>query len=465
MPKAARAPKLAPASPLGSVGERRAAGQRLRDAVPRKDHAKWAPPASRPDPVEVLIETSRTRIPELLPIRYGRMVPSPLGFLRGSAAVMATDLAHTPATGIRVQACGDCHLLNFGAFATPEGNAVFDINDFDETLPAPFEWDVKRLAASVAVAGRNAKLTHADCAAAARGAVCAYRERMTKLASQDPFAVWHARIDLAEEIAAVADPKVRNRARHWLDTAGAHAPPLQDFPKLLRADHGTPRIRDNPPLIYHFDPSHDDAHSLDARAAFRRYERTLPEERRILYDRYRLADIAFKVVGVGSVGTFCAIGLFVTADAEPLFLQIKEAQPSVLAPYAGASAYPNQGQRVVTGQRIMQAASDIFLGWTQDAPRARDFYVRQLKDRKLASIGSLIENEAFLFYAALCGRTLARAHARSGDAAMIAGYLGTDTAFDAAVAKFAMRYADQTDRDHDALVAAARTGRVHALTP
>jgi uncharacterized protein (DUF2252 family) len=445
-----------------SVAERRALGRRLRLTAPRESHAGWSAPEQRGDPVEILIGAGKNRVHKLLPVRYARMMESPFAFLRGAAAGMAADLAGTPVTGPRVQACGDCHLLNFGVYASPEGRAVFDINDFDETLPAPFEWDVKRLAASLVLAGRHAGLPERTSAKAARAAVRAYREKLADLARLDPIAAWNTRIDVLEIIAALDDDKLRERETRRITQADGTSAPYQAFPKLAGVARGAWRIKDNPPLIFHFEDLGDGEHGITAHELFARYRETLPEERRVLFDRYRLVDCAFKVVGVGSVGTFCAIGLFMTPDEAPLFLQIKEAQASVLAPYAGASAYANQGQRVVTGQRMMQSASDVFLGWTDDRADGRQFYIRQLKDKKLASIGEIMEREALRFYAELCGTTLARAHARSGDAALISGYLGSSEAFDAAIQEFAVDYADQSEGDHRCLAEAVRSGRIEA---
>ncbi len=447
---------------LPTIVERRALGRRLRSNAAREAHAGWSPPEKRRDPIDILIESGRARVQDLLPVRYARMQESPFAFLRGSAAVMAADLAGTPSPGIRVQACGDCHLINFGVYTSPEGRAIFDINDFDETLPAPFEWDVKRLAASIVLAGRHASLTERVSARAARAAVRAYREYMAELARKDPLAVWSERVDVAKVIADLEDPKLRLTQERKLSQAASTMPAFQDFPRLASLADGIWRIRDNPPLIYHFDQEADSANALKVQEVFAHYRETLPDERKLLFDRYRLVDTAFKVVGVGSVGTFCAIGLFMTADEVPLFLQIKEAQSSVLAPYAGASAYDNQGQRVVVGQRLTQSASDLFLGWTHDSVATRHFYVRQLKDRKLASLAEIMEREALRFYAELCGSTLARAHARSGDAALISGYLGSSEAFDAAIQEFAVDYADQSERDYRLLIQAVRSGRLNA---
>ncbi len=425
----------------------------LRKSVPRSAHAGWAAPADRADPVQLLVDQGRHRIPALLPIRYARMRTDPFAFLRGAAAIMAADLAHTPSCGLRVQACGDAHLANFGSFAAPDGTAVFDVNDFDETLPAPFEWDVKRLAASLVVTARVQSAGARTGRKLAEVAVAAYRRHMAALAALPPVDAWSRPIDLKAAIHDIHAPRIRTRIERRLATVLASG--AAQF-GLVEQRCGTWRIRDKPPLV-----NHADAHTLDAQAAFRSYAKTLQEDRRVLLARYRLQDVAFKVVGVGSVGSFCAIALLVAEDGAPLLLQIKQATESVLAPYAGPSAYRNPGERVVTGQRMMQAASDIFLGWTLRPLGGRSFYVRRLKDSRLADIGAMAQ-EALPFYAGLCGRTLARAHARGGDAAAITAYLGHGPAFDVAVAEFACRYADQTERDWQAFCAAIADGRIAA---
>jgi uncharacterized protein (DUF2252 family) len=428
-------------------------GAALRASVARSAHAEWSPPAGRPDPVQILIDQGKERIQSLLPLRYGRMQADPFAFLRGAAAVMAADLAHTPASSLRVQSCGDCHLANFGSYATPEGTPVFDVNDFDETLPAPFEWDLKRLATSLAVAARVASYADPACRKLARAAVRSYRRHMAELAGLSPFAAWSTRIDLIAAIAEVEEGRLRDRLEKRLRAVltSGH----EQF-GLVKHDGDRWRIEDKAPLV-----THSNVHQLHAESAFASYAATLQEDRRVLLSRHSLADVALKVVGVGSVGTFCAVGLFVAADTWPLLLQVKEAMPSVLAPYAGASAYANHGERVVVGQRMMQAATDVFLGWTEAPIEGRHFYVRRLKDSRLADIGAMIE-EALPFYADLCGRTLARAHARSGDRAAIAGYLGRGAAFEEAVADFAMAYADQTKRDWESFRAAIAAGRIPA---
>ncbi len=463
-PRQRKAPEgLAQPAALLPVVERRTLGKALRGKVMRESHAEWSPTTTRSDPVKILIASGQQRIPELLPIRFGRMAVSPFSFFRGAAAIMAADLAEGPVTGLNVQACGDCHLMNFGAYRSPEGTPVFDINDFDETLPAPFEWDVKRLAASIVLAGRDAGLSGKATAKAARDAVRAYREHLSELVVLTPLEAWRRTIDLKQAIDGIDDKRLRAREDRRLAEAMAADAAQTGLYRLTRLKRNAGwRIRDKKPLVHHFDTGHSDVHSMVARRAFASYRASLQEDRRVLLDRFRLKDVAFKVVGVGSVGTFCAIGLFMTADDEPLFLQIKEAQTSVLAPYAGASLYPNQGQRVVTGQRLLQATTDIFLGWTVDKKDPRHFYVRRLKERHLAMLGEELEEEALRFYAQLCGATLARAHARSGDAAMISGYLGATENFDAAIATFAVAYADQTDRDYKVFLAAIKAGKIAA---
>jgi uncharacterized protein (DUF2252 family) len=442
-----------PNAPGPSVSEK---GSARRSAVPRSAHAAWSPPADRPDPVQILIDQGRERLPRLLPLRYARMKADPFAFLRGAAAVMAFDLASTPASGLRVQSCGDCHLANFGSYATPEGTPVFDVNDFDETLPAPFEWDVKRLATSLAVAARVASYSETATRKLARTAAHSYRRHMAALAGLSPFAAWSTRIDLVGAIDEVAEPRLRRRLQKRLEAvlASGH----EQFGLVGRKSNRW-TIRDKPPLV-----THSEVDQLHAEHAFASYAATLQEDRRVLLSRYALRDVAMKVVGIGSVGTFCAVGLFVSADRWPLLLQVKEAVASVLAPYAGASAYANHGERVVVGQRMMQAATDVFLGWTEHPIEGRHFYVRRLKDSRLADIGTMIE-AALPFYAELCGRTLARAHVRSGPGAAIADYLGHGPAFDEAVADFAMAYADQTERDWTAFCAAIEEGRIPAAEP
>jgi uncharacterized protein (DUF2252 family) len=441
--------------PSGTLTERYKQGTRLRKKTPREKHAELRGPADR-DAVAILAQTDRTRLPELVPERYKRMLVSPFTFLRGAAAVMAEDLRHQRSAGIAVQSCGDCHLMNFGAFATPEQNILFDINDFDETLPGvDFTVDIKRLSASVAVAAMAAGLSNKRAEAIAATTVEAYRSRMHGLAKRTPLEIWHSRIELAREIDRIDHRPLRRELRAIIAKARDHLAQDDNFPHLVN-DKGNGkqlRIADRPPLIYHFTAKGDARHHVDARRAFDAYVSRLSPDRRCLLDRYALKDIAFKVVGVGSVGTFCAIGLYLCGDGTPLFLQIKESGKSVLERLA-TKFNGHQGQRVVEGQRVMQAASDVFLGWTEDTASHRQFYVRQLKNRRLGSVGELVEEQALASYAQLCGRTLARAHARSADPAVLAGYMGKSDAFDRALASFAMAYAARTRDDHAQLVKA-----------
>ena len=439
-----------------------AAGKALRQKVPRKSHAGWKPHAGRLDPVDILIESSKGRIESLVPVRYGRMMQTPFTFYRGAAAIMAADLAHTPVTGVRVQACGDCHLLNFGGFATPERRIIFDINDFDETLPAPWEWDVKRLAASFVVAGRNNKLKKSECRDAAAMAVRGYRKRMAKLASMPALQVWYSSLDLKELVEMSEDPALRKRRRKAIQKAVDKSSAEVVYPKLVDHADGKPRIKDNPPLIFHTEEQKDPGWREAVRERVARYRASLPEERRLLLDRYRHVDAAMKVVGVGSVGTLCAVVLLLATDDDPLFLQVKEARVSVLEPYAGKSKYKSRGQRVVVGQRIMQAASDIFLGWVTDQ-QGRHFYVRQLRDAKISPEVEMFGASRLIEYAKVCGWALADAHARSGQAGVLAGYMGKSDALDDAIADFAEAYADQNEQDHAALVKAVRSRRLKAI--
>jgi uncharacterized protein (DUF2252 family) len=444
---------------LRSVEERREAGRARRGEVPRSSHAGWRPPADRPDPVALLEARHRTRVSELVPIRVGRMLVSPFTFLRGAAEVMAHDLASTPTTGDRVQACGDAHLLNFGVFATPERHLVFDVNDFDETLPGPWEWDVKRLAASIAVAGRGAQFASEQVDDAVESMVRAYRVRMAELSTMSPLDVWYERVDVDAVLALSTEQGMPSlpAAGHLVERARHHTS-LQALPKLTELVDGERRLIEDPPLILHTQ------HGFDVpRAAFEAYRTSLSPERRALVDRYRVVDTARKVVGVGSVGTRCHVVLLMDADGvAPLFLQIKEAEISVLSPYAGRSECSHEGERVVTGQRLMQAASDVFLGWA-DGPYGKQYYVRQLRDMKGSVSIDLLSPDDLTRYAMLCGVTLARAHARSGDPAAISGYLGTGPQFDRALVSFADGYADQTVVDHAALEQAVAEGRIEAV--
>ena len=410
--------------------------------MPRSAHASWVPTADRRDPVAILREQDARRIAELIPIRHERMRASPLAFFRGAAAVMAEDLATTATSGLRVQACGDAHLLNFGVYATPERELVFDVNDFDETLPAPFEWDVKRLAASVAVAGRDRGFSSMDCEGAARSSAASYRARMSASAQMGHLDVWYDRVAFDDLLALIQTANARKLGESVARKAG-RATNLGALDKLTKEVDGQLRIVDNPPLIEHSPDAAERAPALDA---LRRYRRSLSDEMRVLLDRYRPIDWARKVVGVGSVGTDDAVVLLLgDSEHDPLFLQVKEAQASVLEPIAAASRYRNHGQRVVAGQRLTQAASDIFLGWT--AIDGRNYYMRQLRDAKASVPIEKLAPSELGHYAQACGAALADGHARSGDPVAIAAYLGSGSAFDRAIARFAIAYAEQTERD------------------
>ena len=445
-------------------------GRAARRSVPRSAHARFEPASDRADPVAVLQAQSVGRIPELVPIRYGRMLTSPFAFYRGAALIMAADLAGTPVSGTRVQLCGDAHLSNFGVFASPERQLVFDLNDFDETLPGPWEWDVKRLAASLEIAGRDNGFTAEQCRGVVLAASAEYRRAMAEFAGQRTLDVWyaHAAVEqLVAELSGDMDRTTIKRTGKILAKAKTRDH-LQAFAKLVTMVRGEPAFVSDPPLLV---PVHDLlptdlAHLLDGEvnAALRGYRGSLTGDRRRLLEEFRFVQLARKVVGVGSVGTRAWVALMLGRDAQdPLILQIKEAQPSVLAAYAGRSVYTNQGHRVVAGQRLMQASSDIFLGWHQftDIDQvSRDCYVRQLRDWKGSVEVDQMSPRSMTAYAQLCAWTLARAHARSGDRIAICAYLGTGPVFDRALAEFASRYADQNERDHSALAAAAAAGTV-----
>jgi uncharacterized protein (DUF2252 family) len=468
---------LAPPHELLTPDEWHGRGREQRSLVPRLSHGQWAPPPDRPDPVAILEEQARTRVPDLVPIRYGRMVVSAFAYFRGAAAPMAWDLAHTPTTGIRVQACGDAHLLNFGMFAAPDRRLVFDVNDFDETLPAPFEWDVKRLAASLAIAARENEFRDRDARTAARAAVRSYRTEMATYAAMRFLKVWYSRVDVDEvtSLFDAAQPKAAVRRRHK-DIRKAHRrTSLKAFLKMCDQVDGQYRIRPAHPVIVRYPIERHPGMLEELRHAVTQYQETLAEDRREVLRRYYFGDFARKVVGVGSVGTEAFVLLLLgEREDEPLFLQLKEAQESVLAPFAGKSDFRHQGERVVRGQRLMQAATDPFLGWTtgirtsaaesrgRSRPAPKDYYVRQLRDMKGSMSVPLMDPLQLNYYGRLCGWALARAHARTGHAAMIAGYLGSSEDFDHAVADFAIAYADQNEQDYRRLLDAVSAARVLA---
>lgn len=463
-PKRARGARRT-SPPYLSVDERTANGRALRDKAPRASHAGWKPAKNRRDPVAILHESNIGRVEELIPIRFGRMSESPFAFYRGTAALMAADLANTPTSGLRVQACGDAHLMNFGGFATPERNVIFDINDLDETLPAPFEWDLKRLAASVVIAARHLEFPLSDSARLVTDLVREYRERMTDYAGMRALDVWYDKIDLQRYADRLGDPEmvklVQSRVRERIEKESRKSVPDYLYPKLVTHEGSRPMIKDEPPLIFH--PTAEQAPGLATGYAkvIESYRASLPDHMQTLFDRYHYFDYAIKVVGVGSVGTACGVMLFMAADNDPLFLQTKEARASVLEPYAGKSRYLNHGQRVVEGQRLMQTATDVFLGWTRGV-NGRDFYVRQLRDVKISAIIDDWDPGMMRQYGRMCAHALARAHARTGDAAMIAGYMGTGQTFDDAIGEFAVEYAAQSRSDYRAFIKAIREGRVEA---
>jgi uncharacterized protein (DUF2252 family) len=451
-----------------------ARGKAARAAVPRTSHAVFEPAPGRPDPIALLAEQAVTRVPELVPVRWGRMLVSPFTYYRGAALPMASDLATTPVSGLAVQACGDAHLSNFGIFGSAERRLVFDVNDFDETLPGPWEWDVKRLAASLEVAARDNGFATKQRRDIVLAAVASYRLAMRGFAAMTNMDVWYARTDVAQ-LRADLDSQLTMRQRKRLDEGIAKArtrDSMRAVAKLTRVVDGRPQIISDPPLLVpvaELLPGEADRNALVAQLSslIGQYRRTLETDRRYLLEQFEPCDMARKVVGVGSVGTRCWIMLFLGRDtADPLFLQIKEAEKSVLSRFVGASKYTNQGQRVVAGQRLMQAASDIFLGWQRTEAgldgKSRDFYVRQLRDWKFSLDVATMMPAGMRAYGEVCGWTLARAHARSGDRIAIAAYLGTSDVFDRAIAEFAVAYADQNERDYQALAQAAASGRITA---
>ncbi len=457
-----------------TTAERMARGKTARAGVPRESHAVFDPAPDRPDPIALLEEQARTRVPELVPIRWGRMLVSPFTFYRGAALPMASDLATTPVSGLAVQACGDAHLSNFGLFGSAERRLVFDVNDFDETLPGPWEWDVKRLAASLEVAARGNGFTGKQRREIVMAAAGRYRQAMRTFAGMTNLDVWYAHMDI-DQLRVQFDSQLQERQRRAVDKGLAKArtrDSMQEVAKLTRMVDGRPQIISDPPLLVPIDElmtTDTDRASIEKFLVemIAKYRRTLETDRRYLLEQYQFIDMARKVVGVGSVGTRCWIVLMLGRDdSDPLFLQVKEAEASVLSRFAGASKYANQGQRVVAGQRLMQASSDIFLGWQHTEvgldDRPRDFYVRQLRDWKFSVDIETLVPAGLRLYGALCGWTLARAHARSGDRIAIAAYLGGSDVFDRAITQFAAAYADQNERDYESLVEAVASGRITA---
>src|SRR5215203_2857213 len=463
-------PNLSPETPKAATDhpaaasryqQRRERGRVARRVVPRIMHGEWAPAPDRPDPIDLLKAQARDRIQELIPIRYSRMMASPFAFMRGSAIVMANDLASIPKTGIQAQLCGDAHLMNFGVYASPERALLFDLNDFDETLPGPWEWDVKRLAASFVVAGRENGFDAADCRGAAQASVASYRQRMAEFSEMGELEVWYSRVGEAEVKGLLSSARKRTAKKLSKNVQKARGrDSLHALSKLTTVVDGRRRIIDDPPLLVRI-PEGDEIRA-QVNAILESYKRTLQEDRRHLLDRYDFVDAARKVVGVGSVGTRAYVVLLEGRDRDdPLFLQVKEAGPSVLEGHVPSGTHEHHGHRVVAGQRLMQAASDIFLGWFRGT-EGRDFYWRQLKDMKGSAKVETMSPDELILYGGLCGWALARAHARSGDRVQIAAYLGKSDRFDRSVADFAVAYADQNEKDHEALCAAVKSGRLQA---
>jgi uncharacterized protein (DUF2252 family) len=454
--------------------DRVAAGRAARQAASRSSMGEWSGGPDRADPMQILTDQERSRVAELVPIRHGRMAASAFAFFRGAAAVMAADLAKEPRTGLEVQLCGDAHLVNFGGFASPERDLVFDVNDFDETLPGPFEWDVKRLVASLEIAARDRGFDQASRNATVGSGARAYREAMQEFASMRVLDVWYSKLDQPgiERRWGANAPGKAVKSLQRLSAKAESKNHLKAFNRLVKVENGSPRFLSDPPLLV---PIGEVFSDLDAQriwtsvnAVLRTYRNSLPHDLRHLADRFELVDVARKVVGVGSVGTRCWVGLMIGQNQEdPLLIQVKEAEASVLEPYLGKSRVSNHGQRVVQGQRYMQAASDIMLGWCK-APGSddvmRDFYVRQLWDWKVSGNIESMTPAVMQIYAQICGWTLARGHARSGDPSAIAAYLGSSDTFDKAMVRFAEAYANQNENDHAALVKAIRTGRVQAVS-
>jgi uncharacterized protein (DUF2252 family) len=466
-----KARAVSTAVPHLTVAERVARGKAARAEVPRSRHAIFEPPRRRVDPVKLLERQAQTRVPELVPIRYGRMLVSPFTFYRGAALIMASDLAATPRSGLQVQCCGDAHLSNFGVFASPERRLMFDLNDFDETLPGPWEWDVKRLAASMLIAARENGYAVKDQDRVVLDTVAEYRTAMARFAGMKNLDVWYARLDIEntlEELGSQLKPGQVKRTKKALAKARTKDS-MSAFAKLTRVVDGEPRIVAEPPLIV---PIDDLAQGSERTEMFeglhelvRSYRQTLEYDRRVLLEEFRLTDFARKVVGVGSVGTRAWIALMLGRDdQDPLFLQLKEAEASVLEEFLGPSEFENHGERVVAGQRLMQASSDIFLGWLHVEEgidgQARDFYGRQLKDWKGSAEIERMTPQGLAAYGRLCGWTLARAHARSGDRIAIAAYLGKGPSFDRAIVEFSQAYAEQNERDYQALAKAVKSGRI-----
>jgi uncharacterized protein (DUF2252 family) len=456
-------PALPVACSAGTSKERYAAGKAMREACPRDAHAIWKPSAGRPDPVQLVLESEKGRLPDLLPLRHGRMARSPFTFYRGSALAMAYDLASTPSTRVHVQCCGDAHLCNFGGFATPERKVIFSINDLDETLPAPWEWDVKRLAASFVVACRDNGLSDAMAKDAATNCVRTYRESMAEFSQMKTLELWYFALGTDDLLATIKDPKLRKRALDRIRKEQARSRAEELFPKLAETRGDMAIILDQLPTIFHTRNYRPGVIHKAVLESLSIYRDSLPSSTKSLLDRYQMKDAAIKVVGIGSVGTFCVVILFMAGEGDPLFLQVKEARASVLEPFAGASVFPNHAQRVVNGYRLMQPSTDIFLGWGRGILEPRDYFIRQLRDIKISIRVETFGAPEMGLYATWCGRALALSHSRSGCSVTLSGYMGKSDSFDQAMAAFSMAYADQNEKDHAALDRAIRKGKVKAV--
>ena len=447
-------------NPAASKAARFDKGVAIRKLVPRSSHAEWSPSENREDPVETLIKTSIGRMENLVPLRYSRMMESPFTFFRGTAAIMAADLKNTPNTGIELQLCGDCHLMNFGGFATPERKLVFDINDFDETFPGPWEWDIKRLATSFVIAGKWKKFPGKICKEFAWHVADSYKRNMLEYSKLSALQIWYADIDLAELIERGDDEEIKEFQQKRLKKASEYTAHEKEFAKMTYMEGTRARIKDEPPLIFH--PIGEEWKRLEKEATtiHKRYMETLSDEKKVLLSRYALHDFAIKVVGVGSVGTLCGISLLMSATGEPIFLQFKEARPSVLEPHVNVKGkYSHQGERIVRGQKLMQSASDMFLGWTNDS-QDNFFYIRQLRDAKVKPVLEIMKAKNMADYAKACGWALARAHARTGDPSVLSGYLGKGNEFANAIVKFSISYASQNDADYYKMLEAIKDGRL-----
>jgi uncharacterized protein (DUF2252 family) len=441
--------------------ERYELGKQMRKDCPRSSHAKWEAPKNRHDPVDLILESDKGRIPKLVPLRHGRMARTPFTFYRGAALNMAADLVNTPVSGMYVQACGDAHLCNFGGFATPERNVIFSINDLDETLPAPWEWDLKRLTPSFVVACINNNLSENIARETVLECVRSYRENMIAFSKMKTMDLWHFSLTADMMISKLKDPEIIKRGVKRLAKEKARSIAEEIFPQIVEGTGRSKFIKDELPSIFHWEGHLPGEVNQDLRAAFELYKTSLPPGFRFLIDRYEIKDVAIKVVGVGSVGTACWVVLLMTGDGDFLFLQVKEARESVLEVYAGKSLFPNNGQRIVNGYRLMQPFSDPFLGWTI-GKEGRHFFIRQLRDIKISLKVETFGKSEMLSFADWCGQALALSHARSGDAAMLSGYMGNSDTFDQAIAKFSFAYADQNEKDHASFMRAIKSGKLEA---